>query len=74
MSVIDKIDKIDKWVDRFMIGVMSVTAVLAIFCVGMIVFMLVRGPQTVEYQTPDGGTVMCTPSGRSCDWGGSDGS
>lgn len=65
---------IDKIVDRIMIAMISVGVGLFIFCMVMIVFLLVRGPQTVEYQTPDGGTVVCTPSGRSCDWGGDDGS
>lgn len=64
----------DKWVGRIVIGIISVSGVLVLFCVGMIVFLLVRDPQMVEYQTPEGGTVMCTPSGRSCDWGGDDGS
>lgn len=64
----------DKWVDRIMIGMVFGGVILCIFCVGMIIFLAVQGPQTVEYKTPDGGTVACTPSGRSCDWGGDNGS
>ncbi|GEM_PF-6913678 len=64
----------DNQKDPFMVGLITIGIVLVAFLVGMTACLLWQGPPPVEYQMPDGSTVMCDPSDRSCNGGGTDGS